>query len=101
MSIFTLVPFSLSSQAGTPSQPTLSRSPSVLARHITLGSSSQRLRTIRITLLHLAKHDHPKIAKVLRLSAHRTAHFIDIMRVADVDRDVRGWLAEAYACSPV
>ncbi|HZJ63126.1 MAG TPA: hypothetical protein VFD36_06340 [Kofleriaceae bacterium] len=43
---------------------------------------------------------HPKIAKTLRLSAHRTAHFVDIARPADVDRDVRDWLSEAHACSP-
>jgi hypothetical protein len=35
--------------------------------------------------------------KTLRLSAHRTAHFVDIARAADVDRDVRDWLSEAYA----
>jgi hypothetical protein len=45
--------------------------------------------------------EHPRIAKTLRLSAHRTAHFVDIRRAADVDREVRDWLAEAYACSPV
>ena len=44
--------------------------------------------------------DHPKIDKALRLSAHRTAHFVDLTRAADVDRDVRDWLSEAYACSP-
>lgn len=45
--------------------------------------------------------EHPRITKVLRLSAHRTAHSVDLMRAADVDRDVREWPAEAYACSPV
>jgi hypothetical protein len=45
--------------------------------------------------------EHPKITRTLRLSAHRTAHFVDLVRASDVDRDVRGWLAEAYACSPV
>ncbi|HEY6173795.1 MAG TPA: DUF5655 domain-containing protein [Kofleriaceae bacterium] len=44
--------------------------------------------------------EHPKISKTLRLSAHRTAHFVDVVRAADVDRDVRDWLSEAYACSP-
>lgn len=45
--------------------------------------------------------EHPRITKTLRLSAHRTAHSVDLLRAADVDRDVRDWLAEAYACSPV
>jgi cyanophycinase-like exopeptidase len=44
---------------------------------------------------------HPKIHKTLKLSAHRTAHFVELARVGDVDRDVRGWLTEAYASSPV
>src|SRR5262245_910197 len=29
--------------------------------------------------------DHPRIGKTLRLSAHRTAHFVDLTRAADVD----------------
>ncbi len=44
--------------------------------------------------------DDPRIRKTLRLSAHRTAHFVDLVSVADVDRTVRGWLAEAYETSP-
>lgn len=44
--------------------------------------------------------EHPRITRTMRLSAHRTAHCVDIARASDVDRDVRGWLAEAYACSP-
>jgi len=62
-----------------------------------------RAKRDRLVLIFLLSRtlDHPKITKVLRLSAHRTAHFIDITRAADVDRDVRDWLAEAYACSPV
>ena len=45
--------------------------------------------------------EHPRIAKTIRTSARRVAHFVDLRRAADVDRDVRRWLAEAYACSPV
>jgi hypothetical protein len=42
----------------------------------------------------------PRIRKTLQLSAHRVAHFVDLHRAADVDRDVRDWLTEAYATSP-
>jgi Domain of unknown function (DUF5655) len=45
--------------------------------------------------------EHPRITKTLRVSAHRTAHSVELVREADVDRVVRDWLAEAYACSPV
>jgi hypothetical protein len=43
--------------------------------------------------------DHPTIDKTFKLSAHRTVHYVDLMRAADLDRDVRGWLAESYASS--
>ena len=62
-----------------------------------------RARRDRLVLSFLLSRvvEHPRIAKALRLSAHRTAHSVDLMRAADVDRDVCDWLAEAYACSPV
>lgn len=62
-----------------------------------------RARRDRLVLIFLLSRvvEHPRITRALRLSAHRTAHFVDIARPADVDRDVRDWLAEAYACSPI
>lgn len=45
--------------------------------------------------------DHPKIRRTLRVSAHRAAHVVDLVKASDVDRDVRDWLSEAYACSPL
>lgn len=45
--------------------------------------------------------DDDRVRQHLRISAHRTAHLISIETAKDVDRDVREWLAEAYACSPV
>jgi hypothetical protein len=43
---------------------------------------------------------HPRLRKTLKLSANRMAYFVDLHRAADVDRDVRAWLTEAYATSP-
>jgi hypothetical protein len=62
-----------------------------------------RAKRDRLVLIFLLSRvvAHPKIRKTLQLSAHRTAHFVDLRRAADVDRDVRDWLSEAYACSPV
>lgn len=62
-----------------------------------------RARRDRLVLGFLLSRvvEHPRIIRTLRLSAHRTAHFVDIARPADVDRSVRDWLSEAYACSPV
>jgi hypothetical protein len=44
--------------------------------------------------------DDPRIAKVLRTSAHRAACFVDLRGPRDVDRHVRAWLTEAYLASP-
>lgn len=42
-----------------------------------------------------------RIVKVLKTSAHRAAHVVDVTGPRDVDRVVRGWLAEAFASSTV
>ena len=44
--------------------------------------------------------DDERIARVLKTSAHRAAHFVDLAKPRDVDRAVKGWLAEAFASSP-
>ena len=41
-----------------------------------------------------------RIAKILRLSTHRTAHAVELARVADFDAVVRSWLKEAFLDSP-
>jgi hypothetical protein len=45
--------------------------------------------------------DDERVHRHLRISAHRMAHVVQIAKPGDVDRDVREWLAEAYACSPL
>ena len=42
-----------------------------------------------------------RIARVLKTSAHRVAHYVDLTGPRDLTRDVKGWLAEAFACSTV
>ena len=42
-----------------------------------------------------------RIVKVLKTSAHRAVHYVDLTGPRDVDRVVKGWLAEAFASSPV
>lgn len=62
-----------------------------------------RAKRDRLTLIFLLSRElaDDRVGKRLRLSAHRVAHFVDLAAVRDVDRDVKDWLAEAYACSPV
>jgi hypothetical protein len=54
-----------------------------------------------LTFLLSREVDDPRIAKTMKLSAHRWAHWVELEKVGDVDRDVREWLNEAHACSPV
>jgi hypothetical protein len=55
----------------------------------------------RLSVLLPELVDDPRITRVIRTSAHRVAHFIPLRTAADVDRDVRRWLTEAYLSSPV
>jgi hypothetical protein len=43
--------------------------------------------------------DHPRIRRSVQ-DGRRFYHFIDLRTAADVDDDVRGWLAESYAEFP-
>ena len=45
--------------------------------------------------------EHPRIARTFRLSANRVVHYVLVRTKADVDSQVRAWLTEAYASSPV
>jgi hypothetical protein len=62
---------------------------------------AKRDRLVLCFLLSRVIDDDDRIAKTLKLSANRTAHYVDLMKAGDVDRTVRGWLTEAYASSPV
>jgi hypothetical protein len=44
--------------------------------------------------------EDPRVTRVLRLSANRSACYVDLFSSKDVDRDVRDWLAQAYFSSP-
>ena len=44
---------------------------------------------------------HPRIRRRVKSSTHRTAHFVWLASPADVDDQVRAWLAEAWLSSPV
>ncbi len=70
-------------------------------RRLTFAEVRAKRDSLVLGFLLSRSLEHPKVTKTLRLSAHRTAHFVDVAGVADVDRDVRDWLTEAYACSPV
>ena len=43
---------------------------------------------------------HPRIVRTWRGSGTRSAYFIDLHSVDDVDDELRDWLTEAYFASP-
>ena len=61
-----------------------------------------RAKRDRLTLIFLLSRrlDDERVSRAEKLSANRTAHWVDIKKPAEVDRQVREWLSEAYACSP-
>jgi hypothetical protein len=44
---------------------------------------------------------HPRITRALKASGQRFAYFINLHAASDVDDEIRDWLSEAYAASPV
>jgi|SRR5688572_6143542 len=44
--------------------------------------------------------DDPRITRKIKISPTRIAHFVELRRAADVDRDVKDWLAQSYFASP-
>jgi hypothetical protein len=53
-----------------------------------------------LSMLLSEEIEHPKVARRLRTSANRVAHFVELERVADVDGVVRGWLRRSFLESP-
>lgn len=61
-----------------------------------------RAKRDRLTLAFILSRElaDDRIARRLRISAHRVVHYVELHAARDVDRVVGEWLAEAYACSP-
>jgi hypothetical protein len=57
----------------------------------------------RMVLSFILSRDlrHPRVARSIALSGRRRAHSVDLRGPEDVDTDVRAWLSEAYADSPI
>jgi hypothetical protein len=72
----------------------------LMKRARTFAELRGRRDRLVLSLLLPERVVHPRVSRVIRTSAHRVAHFIDLRQPADVDRDVRRWLTEAYLSSP-
>ena len=69
-------------------------------RSRTFAELRRRRDHLELGLLLSRQVIHEKIKKRIPVSANRCAHTIALARIADVDREVRAWLAEAYLASP-
>lgn len=56
-----------------------------------------RKSTINLRFRLSRKIEHPRIAKVEQLSAHRFMHTVKLASVDDVDQQLLEWMEEAYA----
>ncbi|MGH3432484.1 MAG: DUF5655 domain-containing protein [Thermocrispum sp.] len=61
-----------------------------------LAELRPKSRWLSLGLALTRRIDHPRIARVLRASSQSHWHVIKLHAVADVDDEVRAWLAEAY-----
>ena len=72
----------------------------MIKRSRTFAELRRRRDHMELGLLLSRQVEHPRIKKRIPLSARRCAHMIAIATLADIDRDVKAWLAEAYVDSP-
>ncbi|GAA4209499.1 DUF5655 domain-containing protein [Actinocatenispora rupis] len=62
----------------------------------TLAELRPMSRWLALYLVLPRRLGHPRVTRVLRMSADRTANVVRLTGPSDVDDELRGWLAEAY-----
>jgi len=72
----------------------------MIKRTRTFAEVRAKKKAVVLGVLLTGAREHPRVSKVLRLSANRAAHFIELESVREVDADVRALLEEAYLQSP-
>jgi hypothetical protein len=55
-----------------------------------------KVRALGLWLMMPRDLDDPRIGRVDRFSSSRTAHYLKLATVSDVDEQLRDWLGEAY-----
>ena len=56
---------------------------------------------VEIAFLLSREVESPRIVRTLQLSANRTAHVVHAADPSEVDAELRDWLTEAWASSPI
>jgi len=72
----------------------------LVKRSRTFAELTRRRVGWRVSVLLDRTVADPRVARTLRLSAHRVAVSTDVATVDELDGTVRAWLAESYAASP-
>jgi hypothetical protein len=67
-----------------------------LKRERKLAEIRPKARCLSLELVLPRQLDHPRVARTIRFTADRTVNVVKLTRVADVDDEIRAWLAEAY-----
>jgi hypothetical protein len=70
-------------------------------RSRTFAEVRSRRDHLELAFLLSRQVDHPRIAKRLKLSTNRAAHYVPLRSASDVDRQVRAWLTESFASTPL
>jgi hypothetical protein len=78
----------------------------VVSEVVSVGILFKRARTFAelrpkkncfaLSMLLSAPIEDPRIARVIKTSANRSAYFVDVHHAREIDRDVKRWLREAY-----
>ena len=72
----------------------------MLKRTRTFAEVRTKKNAVVLGLLLSRVVEHPRITRTIKTSANRAAHFVDLVRVEDLDGEVRAWLTEAFLDSP-
>lgn len=73
----------------------------LIKRSRTFAELRPRRDRLVLSILLSRRLDHPRVARRVRASGTRVAHFIDLYSEEDVDDEVLEWLTESYFDSPV
>jgi len=65
------------------------------ARH-KLAEVRPKARSLSVALVLPREIDDPRVASRIRVAGDRTVHVIKIVRVDEVDEELKDWLTEAY-----
>lgn len=73
----------------------------LLKRRGTFAELRPKKRAVELSFKLTRSVDHARIRRIVESSVHRRAHFVWLTSPDDVDDQIREWIIEAWADSPV